>query len=541
MRVFSGLIKVNSKSKNYWVYALISLLAFSALILVRNPIFISTPRFWAEENYYFETFLHVKNWWEGFDTLIYPFHYIFLLRVGAFLATFPELELAPIATTAFGFLFLILPILILLFTDCKYWDSLQKKIVLSLILIFSCGTGEFWLASTNVQTLIPICSFLILLDDNLLSRIKKLLYSFILACAVVTGPTTLFMSPFFVLRYIQTRNKQFLVYCSLLFFLGLLHMAFYFVSSNAALGIDGRFDLHLDPIKSLIYLASHNFIFPLFGYFASIAFRTGLDIIHIGLDVSPYIGTIGASATSGAPPYSVLISKVFPGVMATGVENIFYFLAKIKYLIFGLCSLFVVWIFYFEFKKSNYEQRVYFLSLFLYLSFLMHTLSLQGLGGFRYSYLTSFILLFYLHQKLFLNKELIKRGLIKFLIIISVTIGAFEYYPRTISFSPDVLFGKDADWPVWSDEVALWRKDNKYKPKVWPYLKESNGIWPERNRIFDVNLNEPEYWKKYVGGNFGDNSPESLTKHTKKKFSEEVSKLASKFWAYLLDKKFNIP
>jgi hypothetical protein len=182
------------------------------------------------------------------------------------------------------------------------------------------------------------------------------------------------------------------------------------------------------------------------GYFASISFRTVLDIIHIGLDVSSYMGTVGGSVTS-APPYSVLISKVVPEFMATGVENIFYFLTKIKFLIFGLCILFIVWIFYFEFKKSNYEQRVYFLSLFLYISFLMHTLSLQGLGGFRYAYLTSFILLFYLYQKLYFDKEKIKRGLIKFLIFFSITIGVFEYYPRTISYSPNVLFNEDADWP----------------------------------------------------------------------------------------------
>jgi len=502
MKIFSWLGSINSKSKNYWVYSLSSLLIFFGLILVRNPVYVNTPRFWSEEQKYFETFLHMGNWWEGFDVLMFPSHYIFLFRVAGLLATFPELESAPIATTIFGFLILIIPLLVLFFTDCKYWNSLQKKIVLSLFLIFSCSTGEIWLTSTNIQSMIPVSSFLILLDDNLVSRLKKIIYSVIIATAVITGPTTLFMAPFFILRYIQTRHKQFLNYCFILFFLGLFHVLYFFVSINSGLGLQGRFASEFDPIKSFIYLMSPNFIFPLFGYFASIIVRTGLDIIHIGLDTTPYLN---------APPYLALIGKIFPSFLATGIENIIYFLIKVKILVFGLCVSVFVFIFYFEFKKSDYEERTYFLSLFIYLAFLLGALSLQGLGGFRYSYLTSFILLFYLYQKLFFDKEKIKRGLIKFLIIFSVTIGIFEYYPRTISYSPDVPFGEDAVWPVWSDEVALWRKDKEHKPRVWAYLKKSNGIWPERKRVVTANLNEPEYWRKYG----------------KKKFSEELLKIYS--------------
>lgn len=195
MKLFSWLDSINSNSKNYKLYSLVSLLSLFLLILIRNPIFLTTPRFWSEEQSYFETFFHVGNWWEGFDALMFPTHYVFLLRVAGLLATFPELEYAPIATTIFGFMILTLPLLILFFTDCKYWDSLQKKIVLSFFLIFSCSTGEIWLTSTNVQAMIPVSSFLILLDDNLVRKSKKVIYAIILACAVITGPTTLFVLP----------------------------------------------------------------------------------------------------------------------------------------------------------------------------------------------------------------------------------------------------------------------------------------------------------------------------------------------------------
>ena len=127
MKFFHWLGSVNSESKNYRLYSIISLVTLFFIILVRNPIFISTPRFWSEEHSYFETFYHVSNWWEGFDTLIFPHHYIFLLRVAGFLATLPRLEYAPLVTVVFGFMVLVLPLVILFFTDCKYWDTLQKK------------------------------------------------------------------------------------------------------------------------------------------------------------------------------------------------------------------------------------------------------------------------------------------------------------------------------------------------------------------------------------------------------------------------------
>ena len=95
--------------------------------------------------------------------------------------------------------------------------------------------------------------------------------------------------------------------------------------------------------------------------------------------------------------------------------------------------------------------------------------------------------------------------------IFSLTIGALEYYPRTISYSPNFLFGENASWPVWKDEVGMWKKDSDHLLRVWPYIKKTNGIWPQRNRVFIANLNEPEYWKK-TG---------------KKKFSGELEKIFS--------------
>jgi len=178
-------------------------------------------------------------------------------------------------------------------------------------------------------------------------------------------------------------------------------------------------------------------------------------------------------------------------------------------IVLGGVILFLI--FYNEFKKSNYEEKVYFLSLFLYLSVVVGLLSLGGQGGFRYSYITSFILLFYLYQRVSFNVAKVKNTLVKALLFFSISMGVLEYYPRTISYTPSVLFGESASWPNWENEVGLWREDSSYSPKVWPYIKKTGGLWPERKISWAIDFNKPKYWEE-VG---------------RKKFSEEFLKLFS--------------
>jgi hypothetical protein len=100
-------------------------------------------------------------------------------------------------------------------------------------------------------------------------------------------PHKSFYAPFFLLRFIQTRHRQFLNYCLILFILGAVHLTNFFISKHAGLVFEGRWVAEFDPVKSFIYITSPNAIFPLFGYFISIIYRTGLDIIHIGLNTTP--------------------------------------------------------------------------------------------------------------------------------------------------------------------------------------------------------------------------------------------------------------
>ena len=92
------------------------------------------------------------------------------------------------------------------------------------------------------------------------------------------------------------------------------------------------------------------------------------------------------------------------------------------------------------------------------------------------------------------NKKKPKTGVARVFLIISISMGVIEYYPRVISFTPQTLATGET-WPLWSEEVIKWEVENKYNPVIWPYLSNNNGLWPDRDTIYRVNLNEPESWQ----------------------------------------------
>jgi hypothetical protein len=154
----------------------------------------------------------------------------------------------------------------------------------------------------------------------------------------------------------------------------------------------------------------------------------------------------------------------------------------------------VLAIYIYFFKRSSIDERVYMLILFAYLSPLLTVLSLGGHGGYRYSYVCSFILLFYLFQRFLVLGSGGERSLIKSAISISLLIGVLEYYPRVISFSPDFRSSQESEWPYWKDEVITWKDNPSHKVIVWPHLRKDTSLWPARTDEWSIDLSNDRYW-----------------------------------------------
>ena len=209
------------------------LFVISALIIIlRYPTFVINPRIWAEESIYLETFFSSSSFLDGFNALIYPSYYLLISRIAALFASLVQPENAAFVTTICGMIILLIPITIILFGKSRYWSSFNQKLILTSFLIFSCSTGEIWMNSTNVGFIMAVVTFLILIDEETGSILKNFLYGLLLSLAILTGPISLLMSPFFLYRYIQERESIVLIYCFLFFLFGLFQISYFFVSLN---------------------------------------------------------------------------------------------------------------------------------------------------------------------------------------------------------------------------------------------------------------------------------------------------------------------
>ena len=148
------------------------LIASVCIIVLRYPSFLLEPRMYAEEYLYYETFLNSQFWWEGFDALIYPAYYVFSSRIAGFTAAQFDPSYAPLIMTLYGLIILAIPLTIIFFTNCKYWESLRSKLILASFIIFSLSTGEIWLNSTATGFIFPVAAFLILIDNNTQNKLK---------------------------------------------------------------------------------------------------------------------------------------------------------------------------------------------------------------------------------------------------------------------------------------------------------------------------------------------------------------------------------
>ena len=444
------------------------------IILIRYPSYILSPRIWAEEYIYIETF-HSMNLIDGFNALLYPSYYVFLSRMAGYMSTLFDPTYYAVFNTLFGMCILLIPISIICFTNSKYWNTLYKKVLLCMFLIFSCSTGEIWLNSTNIGFIMPVATFLILIDENISSTLKIFTYSIIIFLAALTGPISLMMAPFFFLKLISMRKRGDYIFCMIFFFTGIFQLTYFYISSNIDSNImnanRGIFSNELSFINQFYYLISPNIIFPFLGYFIASIFRNTMILFN-----NP-----SADFTFLKNFFSNTENEFLSNLIFSNISNISFLLNIFTFLIF---STFIILLL----RRMNRFEIVYFFILFFYLSILINMLSLGGHGGYRYSYLTSFIVLFYL-LSLSLNSKSIFP---KVLISLSILIGIIEYYPRVISFTPEYSIDKNYEWPIWSNEIQKWKKDPSYKPKIWPYLKKSKTPFPNRNSIWSINLNEPE-------------------------------------------------
>ena len=350
---------------------IITLITIVLIIISRAPSLLIEPRFWAEEGSVYFSYAYNHLWYKAILTSHLGYYALFP-NLAAFWAQLVPLEYSPLVTTYLALSVQIIPFIIILWSDSRFWDTYLKKILVSLIMIFSSSNGEIWLNTINSQFHFGVITFIILLTnmDNG-SALTKWAYRILLLVAGLTGVISCFFTPLFILRAYQEKDKEYIIQAVLLVLCSLLQFGI-FISFLLQNKLQHRFtNFHL--WKSSVPFVLNNFIRPILGY-------------HIlSIEYFKYL--------------------LLPLVICLGWLLFDVLRDRTKLLVLG--SLFLV-------------------------SFLSHLSSIRLAGGGRYSFLPGVILLVLISSYIQINNifKTLRSITALILVLLSLGIGIIEYKTR---------------------------------------------------------------------------------------------------------------
>ncbi|MGE5558288.1 MAG: hypothetical protein ACM3WV_06700 [Bacillota bacterium] len=189
-------------------FFLFFLAILALLMFLREPELLLQPRFWAEEGaVYFKTAYDLP-WYKSLFMPQQGYYGLFPNLV-AIIANLVPLEFAPGIATFFAFLVQLLPFVIIFWGKSSYWDTIWKKVLISLLVLFTWATNEVWLNTINSQFYLVLTTFLILLTDSAAtSKKQNIFYYFMLVLSGLSGVVSTFLTPFFIYRAVKDKNKN---------------------------------------------------------------------------------------------------------------------------------------------------------------------------------------------------------------------------------------------------------------------------------------------------------------------------------------------
>lgn len=400
------------------------LLSLAALVLVlRVPGVMETPRFWAEEGTLYFTAAYNQPWYRALF-LSHNGYYSLIPNMATVAATLVPLEFAPYVTMISSLLIQLIPVALIAFGTSELWKSLLSRVIGVGAVLFTSLNGEVWLNTPNSQFHLSLSAFLILLEDSeSLQPLRKWIYRMVLAAAGLTGVPSGFLAPLFFIKSWQDKTKEAGIQGGILLASLLLQMSIIFSTSDAG-GIGDRWD-GLIGIPTAVYsLVLKSILVPIMGaeITQQIAGRFGSIYGDPDLSWIVVIGTLFGLALLGM---FYLVWRYRSGWKFAGG----YALLVIPSLLFspGDKSLFID--VYFA------ERYFYAPNVILVLALILH---MTGEG----------------------RRAKWQSKIVSIVLITSVLINGILDYRETAYF--------EEDWPNWREEVAHWREDPTYEPRIWP-------------------------------------------------------------------------
>ena len=394
----------------------------AVLVVSRDPSLFYAPRFWAEEG---TEFFHTAYVSPLFEALIEPHqgYYLIWPNLAAILAVYTvPIEYAPAVTTWMALLVLLAVIGLILVNEASALDTPFKKAVASLAALVVGATGEIWLTSINSQYYFALIAFLLLIDRKQIP-LKRRAFYVVAAIAGLSGPMANFITPLFLLRYWQKRERGdlvlFLIFC----------------------------------VTSFIELYSIVYSIVVIG---GAAYYSGVNPrFHTSASISAVLRTMTFSGL-GYPIIGRLpIRRWIPELLV--IASIVLSISQISELMLFILSVVILTIIP---VLSSFDMA----------------------GGDRYAYAASVILAMQLlAQSTNTRLPVAARVLSSSLLVVSLVYWSWSFrtsFHRCLD--PSCYSFHDPSWPTWSSEVAAWRADPTRKLQVWPiwdYQTAAGIVW----------------------------------------------------------------
>ena len=375
------------------------------LIVFRAPDLLTSPRLWAEEGKVFYVFARQHSFWDVISTAQVGYLTLFNAIVSTLQARLFSVEAAAAVSTYAGLLVQLAPIYLVLSSNHRFWDTPFKKIVAVLIIVLV-TPPELWMNTTNSHFMFGLVTFLIMvIPATQHSTGKKWLLRALLVVGNLTGPASMLLTPVFLIKAHAERSREKYIQAAIQFCSALIQAA--------------------ATIHSLLYvnqyrrLEQYDSSRAVFGFFVD---HFSLNVMGVGPIWYPVIG----------------------------------FLVAIYFTV-----LFV--------RRRGSREHLIFLLSFVLVALFSTVGSLNMLGSPRYGYIPTCILLFLIADEAFGplagggggGETRLEHALAVGLLLCSLTFSA-------ICFRLHMVEVHSPNHPAWSDEVAKWRDDPGYKPKIHP-------------------------------------------------------------------------
>lgn len=407
-----------------WLLLIVAIL----VIFLREPLFFSESRLWAEEGtrYYAYAYHYAQSpsWYMGLSNVQRGYFALWPNVATTIAANLAPVEQAPLITTLMALLVQLLPLGLIIWSNAEFWASPLRKITGLLICFLVPFSGEIWLNTINSQFYLALAVILILMEPLENALRKKWVYRLLLGVAGLTGLVSSMLAPVYVVLAWRTKDRERMLQALILGLCGLIQLGLLASSSagDKTVGLrlaDGRFYL-------LIFSA----------------WTQSIGLISSGTDGVGNLATwIIAEHEKGNPTLVLLWTSLLTSAIA----------------VLGWLSI-----------RLSVRERIIFLGsycLVLTISYVgaltgnKMDLIVPGVGS-RYFWVPNVILGFLLMANAFnrANSKL-RVCLCAVMLMVVLVLGGRSYQTTLLA---------SQEWPNWRTEVMLWWANPEHQIQIWP-------------------------------------------------------------------------